>query len=335
MSLPVGGIVIPRPGRALKPPLPPIQAPTETAFTNAFGTLLPPAKYLHTVNGKAAYYDLVPLSSPSSGDGSLPLNRVLFVHGVQTPALGMLPLARSLHLLFPAAHFVLIDLWGHGLTDTPMIPHDPDLFHGLLDALLDHLDWPSAHLVGFSMGGALTVGYVASRSTRIQSFTLIAPAGLIQSSNFTLEEHAHLRGDDEAAARDWILNFLEGGGQVVPSDWKQRVEKGEVVASALRAWQKHEHPGHLASVVAAFRDAGVMDKQATFEKAAGIGIPSLVVLGELDDVCTEEQVKETGFRNTKVVPEVGHEVVRQKVPEVTALIEDFWASLSPAHSHTP
>lgn len=40
------------------------------------------------------------------------------------------------------------------------------------------------------------------------------------------------------------------GGQLnIPADWKQRVEKGEVVAEAVREWQIREHPGHVASVV--------------------------------------------------------------------------------------
>ncbi|KAK5045543.1 hypothetical protein LTR84_009161 [Exophiala bonariae] len=322
--------VLPRPGALSESPSSPIPGPTEEAFTETFGKLLPPATYLHTSDGKAVYYDLVPLSPLSQQDGSSTPERVLFIHGVQTPALGILPLARALQASFPATHFVLVDLWGHGLSDTPVVPHEPSLFHNLLDFLLDRLEWPSAHLVGYSFGGALTVGYVVSRPSRVQSFTLIAPAGIIPSSAFTTEEHAHLRGDDEAAARKWILNFLQGGELLVPADWKERVERGEVVAEAVKAWQKKAHPGHIASVVAIFRDGGVMDQNAAFERAAGSGIPFLVVLGESDDVCTKEELEELGFRNISVVRNVGHEVVRQKVPEVTLLIEDFWAKLRPA-----
>lgn len=330
MPSPTGEVVLPRPNQPLKSPVSPIPGPTEAAFTKAFGTLLPSAKYLHTGTGKAAYYDLLPSSPHLKAGASYSPERVLFVHGVQTPALGIFPLARSLQASFTAAHFVLVDLWGHGLSDTPVIPHEPAIFHKLLDALMDQLGWPSAHLIGYSFGGALTVGYAISRSSRVQSFTLIAPAGIIQSSRFTPEEHAHLRGDDEAAARKWVLEFLEGGELIVPADWKQRVERGEVVAEAVKAWQKQVHPGHIASVVAVFRDGGVMDQNINFERAAGSGIPCLVVLGELDDICTKEELEELGFKNTRIVPGVGHEVVRQKVPEVTALIEDFWARLSQA-----
>ncbi|KAF2801069.1 alpha/beta-hydrolase [Melanomma pulvis-pyrius CBS 109.77] len=326
MSLVPGDLVLPRPGGAPSSSKPPIPGPTEAAFTETFGTLLPPAKYLSTVTGRAAYYEILP-SSPENGLHTP--DRVLFIHGVQTPALGMLPLARALHASFPRAHFVLVDLWGHGLSDTPIAPHEPSLFHQLFDALLDQLAWPSAHLVGFSFGGALTVGYVASRSSRVQSFTLVAPAGLIRSSNFTAEQQGHMRGDDEAAARKWVLEFLEGGEVVaLPADWKERVGRGEIVAQAVREWQMREHPGHSASVVAVFRDGGVMDNDAEFVRAVRTGIPSFVVLGGLDGVCSEQELKELGFANVAVVPQAGHGVVRERVPEVSGFISDFWTKLN-------
>jgi pimeloyl-ACP methyl ester carboxylesterase len=320
--------VLPRPGEAISSSKP-ISGPSEEAFTKTFGTLLPPVKYLNTSNGKAAYYELLPSSTETSVQTP---DRVLFIHGVRTPALGMFPLARTLKASFPQAHFVLIDLWGHGLSDTPIVPHEASLFHQLLDSLLDKLEWPSAHLVGFSFGGALTVGYVVSRSSRIQSFTLVAPAGLIRSSSFTAVEQGYIRGGDEVAARKWVLQLLDGGELVVPLDWAERVGRGEVVAKAVQEWQRREHAGHTASVVAVFRDGGVMDNDAGFIGAVGTGIPSLVVLGELDDICDERELKELGFANVFIVPQVGHGVVRERVPEVARLISSFWTKLEKASS---
>ncbi|KAF4342081.1 dihydrolipoyllysine-residue acetyltransferase component of acetoin cleaving system [Fusarium beomiforme] len=323
MSKTTQDLVLPRPGASYTSQ-PPIAGPTEAAFVETFGALLPAAQFLQTPRGKAAYYELLP-SSPS--DSQSAIDRVVFIHGVQTPALGMLPLARALQKAFPHAHMVLIDLWGHGLSDTPFIPHAASLFHQLLDDLLDHLEWPSAHLVGFSFGGATTVSYVASRPSRAKSFTLVAPAGLLQLSMFTAEEQAALQGDDEVAARKCVLNILEGGDLVVPEDWKQRVAKGEVVAEAVREWQMHEHPGHTASVVAIFRDGAVMGSDGQFDKAAKTGIPSLAVLGELDGLCSKEQLNGHSFENVFVVPQAGHSVVRDKAEDVAALIGNFWKTL--------
>ena len=319
-------LVLPRPGAPYNSSQPPIPGPSESFFTQSFGTLLPPAKYLHTNNGKAAYYEMPP-SSPGTNPDAL-LDRVLFIHGVQTPALGMFPLAHALHTSFPAAHFVLFDLWGHGLSDTPTVPYEAALFHQLIDALLDHLNWPAAHLVGYSFGGALTVGYVASRPSRVNSFTLVAPAGLLHFVNFTAEQQVHIRdGGDEVATRNCVLEILEGGPLVVPSDWKERVAQGEVVAQAVKEWQMREHPGHTASVVAVFRDGGVMDRDEEFVRAVGTGLKNLVILGEKDDVCSKEQLDGLGFKDVKVVEGAGHGVVRERVPEVVAFIVDFWRGL--------
>ena len=309
---------LPRPGANVANEKP-IPGPPEAEFVKTFGALLPAAKFLETPHGKAAYYEILP--SETKG----PIDHVLFIHGVQTPAIGMLPLARALEKSFPHAHLVLVDLWGHGLSDTPILPHEPALFHQLIDDLLAHLNWTSVHLVGFSFGGATTASYVAKRQERVKSFTLVAPAGLLSSEAIFPPEH--MRGDDEAAAEKWILNFLEGGDLVVPSNWKERVSNGEIVAEAVRDWQMRNHPGHVASVVAIFRDGGVMDSHSQFAEAGNAGVPNIAVLGEKDDLVSKEQLESYGFGNVFVVKDSGHGVVRDKAGEVAGLITKFWNRL--------
>lgn len=320
-------LVLPRPGAASSDTAPhSIQAPSEETFISTFGQLLPKASYLQTPKGKAAYYEI----HPSSSDAKAPISRVLFIHGVQTPAIGLQPLASVLSSRFPRAHCVLVDLWGHGLTETPVAAHEPALFHGLLEALMNQLQWEKAHLVGYSFGGSTTATFAAAYPERVESMVLVAPAGLLRSEKFTELERSYLRGGEglEEQARAWVLEFLEGGELVVPADWEERVGRGEVVAEAVRDWQMKEHAGHPASVVGIFRDGGVLDKHAGFAEAAKKGIASLCVLGELDDLCTVQDLQDIGMHNVAVVPQVGHSVVRQKVLEVSLLIEEFWNTLS-------
>lgn len=324
--------VLPRPGGAdLKHDSPrgPISAPNEEAMTSKFGVLLPSAQYLSTPHGRAAYY-VYPPTVPSPSPSPF---RVLMVHGVQTPALGLHPLAESLRSRFPGAHITLVDLWGHGLSDTPQEPHTPALFHDLLDVVLAELDWPSAHLLGFSFGGSTVIGYAASspeRAARVASLTLVAPAGLIKSSQFeekATRDYLGLKVTDEEGAKDWIFDFLEGGKLVVPSDWQEKVGRGEVVAAAVKEWELKTHKGHEASVVAIFRDGGCLDNHAAFMEVAERGIPYLGVVGQLDGVCSAEDLHQVGLPRVVVVPQVGHELVRQRVPEVSQAIEEFWKTL--------
>ncbi|KAK6440726.1 hypothetical protein LTR95_003059 [Oleoguttula sp. CCFEE 5521] len=319
---------LPRPAEQLTLPKPPISGPSESAFTTTFGTLLPPVQHLQTPVGKAAFYSLAPIT-PTPTSSVNPPSRVLLLHGIQTPALGLLPLTTALHESHPQVHFVLLDLWGHGLSDTPFLPHTPSLFHQLIDGLLDHLSWPSAHFLGYSFAGATTAGYVATRSDRVDSFVLVAPAGLMRIKDFTAEEQTYFGGEtgDEAQAHDWIINWLEDGGDLMPEDWRARVGKGEVVPAAVRQWQKRQHPGHVASIVSMLRDGGALDGQKVFAEAVRKDLGSLVVLGETDDVCSVTDLEEVGFKNVHIIKGAGHGVVRERVPEVSALISTFWDGL--------
>lgn len=320
---PTQELIIPRPGTDY-PTKDPIPGPSEAEFTSTFGTLLPPAQFLETKNGKVAYYSYDPSSTSATSNTPQGPSRVLFLHGVQTPALGLQPLTSRLHTHFPSAQIVLPDLYGHGLSSTPLVPHTLSLFHSLITALLDHLNWPSCHLLGYSLGGATCVSYAAANPRRVESLGLIAPAGLLKSSDFAAE---HLRGDDEAAAKAYVLRYLEGGDLVVPAGWEERVNRGEVVAEKVREWQMRVHGGHTASVVAVFRDGGVLDGHASFLDVAGSGVRTIAVLGETDDVVTEEWLREVGVSNVVVVKGVGHGVVRQKVAEVAEAVGGFWKSL--------
>lgn len=306
----------------------PIQAPSEAAFVATFGNILPNVSFVHTMYGKTAYYSLPP-SSPAPADRAKPISRVLFVHGVQTPAIGMQPLASALRSRFPYAHLVLFDLYGHGLSDTPIVSHDPIRFRFLITALMMHLDWEDAHFVGYSFGGSTVAIYAAFEPERVLSMSLVAPAGLLRTSELCELEKSYMRGGEglEERAREWILEFLEGGKLAVPSDWKERVGRGEVVAEAVRDWQMRKHKGHAASVVGIFRDGGVFDQHAEFAKAAKTGIKNVCVFGELDDLCSVQDLHDVGMQNVAVVPQVGHGVVRERVPEVAELIENFWKKI--------
>ncbi|KAJ5437427.1 hypothetical protein N7445_005971 [Penicillium cf. griseofulvum] len=305
-------LVLPRPG--IKSPNDtqnPIRAPSEALFTSTFGNLLPKASYLETPNGQAAYYSLPPVSASTPASVN-PVSRVLFVHGVQTSAIGLQPLATTLSARFPLAHCVLLDLWGHGLSDTPILAHTSELFHELLLALMDRLEWPDAHFVGYSFGGSTTASFTARHSERVTSIVLVAPAGLVCAAQLGELQRRYMEGGEglEEQARDWVFEWLEG-----------------VVAEAVRDWEVREHRGHVASVVGIVRDGGVFDRDAEFAVAAKKGIPNLCILGELDDLCSVQDLAAVGMQNVSVIPQVGHGVVREKVVDVGCLIEDFWNAL--------
>ncbi|KAJ7500833.1 hypothetical protein B0H11DRAFT_2376494 [Mycena galericulata] len=315
---------LPRPGPSppTEPstPTPRIAAPSEAAFTALFGALLPPAQFLTTPHGRTAFYDFPP-PSPSSSP-----SRVILLHGICTPALGLLPLARALLTAHPHTHLVLSALYSRISTGA-------------------NADCP-VHLVGYSFGAATAAGYAALHPASIASLTLIAPAGLMRAeSSFGARGAAYLPvragGDaDYPAARDWVLQLLDGAPRItVPVDWEERVCRGSIVPEKVRAWQQEKHAGHVASVVAVFRDGGALDLHEAFAKGVR-GVRSKdkegvrgggARRGAEDDVCSKEDLVAVGVQpeNVVVVLDAGHGLVRERVwaVAVAGAIGRFWAGV--------
>ncbi|KAF4462460.1 valacyclovir hydrolase [Fusarium albosuccineum] len=175
----------------------------------------------------------------------------------------------------------------------------------------------------------MAASFAARKPERVASMVLLAPAGLTRSTRFGELQTSYLRGGEglEEQAQAWILGLLDGGQLVIPPDWKERTAKGELVPEAVRDWQTREHPGHAASVVAMFRDGGALDQHVEFAKAAKTDVKYLCIRGELDHLSTVQDLHDVGMRNVVVVPQVGHGIVRECVPKVSGLIEEFWKEL--------
>lgn len=348
-------LVLPRPGQSYAP-RPPIPAPSEAAFTSTFGALLPAAQYLQLDQGRASYYHFPPGSnsagSPSTanpastttstantGNDHVP-KRILLLHGVQTPALGLFPLITALRTRYPGTEFATLDLWGHGLSEAPFAPYCGELFHGLVDGVLGALGWKTSAkedggvgILGFSFGAVVAMGYLSSPlyekwvKEGVQGCVLVAPAGLLKKSWFKEEELALLSpacpAEDEAKAAKFVVSALEGGELVVPEDWRDVVAKGGVEAQAVKQWQLDNHRGHEASVVGIFRDGGVIGNQELFLRIRGTGVRTLVVLGSEDGITDEEEIRGFGF-DVKVVEGVGHGVPRERPEDVADFIAGFW-----------
>lgn len=346
--------VLPRPGASF-PTLPSLPAPGEETFTRTFGALLPPATYLATPHGQAAYYFFPPSNTSTPNPSPLhpenvPNNntsptRVLLIHGVQTPALGLLPLIQQLRSTFPTTAFATLDLWGHGLTSTPLLPHTTPLFLSLIDSVLSALDWKQPDgglsMIGYSFGAVLTMSYLSSSSPAhqhtvqhcLRSATLIAPAGLLRRDWFTPEQQGLLSvgcpAEQESEAAKLVLEILEDGPLVVPATSAATIAAGGVCAQAVKQWQLAQHPGHFASVVGIFRDAGVLDNEALFlsakDRAEELGIGLGFVLGEKDGCYKVGEVEGlVGKERVRVVRGAGHAVVRERVGEVVEAVEGFW-----------
>lgn len=106
--------------------------------------------------------------------------RVLCLHGWLDNAASFVPLAEHLRGL----DLVAIDLPGHGHSAHR---HETTRYHFIdylfnVDAALDGLGWKDCHLVGHSMGAAISAAYASGAPERVRSLVLLDAMGPISVS---------------------------------------------------------------------------------------------------------------------------------------------------------
>ncbi|KAH8162392.1 hypothetical protein CIB48_g5851 [Xylaria polymorpha] len=296
-----------------------IPAPSYESFTARFGDAFPKPRFLESGLGITAVYEI----PPPSGQ---PKRRVLMIHGLNTPALGLLPLAKQLQTVDPDAHVAVFDLWGHGLSSTPLIPHTAHIFESQIFQVLGFMQWTSAHFLGYSFGGSILTKFALHNPWVVLSATLLAPAGMVNKIYFG-ERLVGLLNDPtgrEAEAMDGVLSFLEGGPLVVPADWQEKVKRGEIVAEAFREWELKEHSGYSHSVYSMFTEDNIYGCQDYFRRFAQLPLKKVAILGGTDLVCDKGELVGLGFDNVQVVPEQGHGLVRDATTEVARIMYEMW-----------
>ncbi|KAF8851915.1 alpha/beta-hydrolase [Acephala macrosclerotiorum] len=306
-----------------------IPPPPVSSFDDlfSFSGLLPPGTSIPSSWGTTRYYDFAPDSPPSS-------RRVLLIHGGGTCAIGLAPLAR---LLTEAGnHVVAYDLWGHGLSSTPLETHAPALMHAQILELLSYLGWSKAHVVGFSIGGSTAVTFAATHERVVESVIALAPTGLWRKSrrswwDVITTDVFNLPGF-EWWRRNRLMAFMAGSNPVVKEGWKEMMVKGEVDTVPIQMWEREEHKGHVASLVSLWNYGGVFDEHESFGRLVGKQFKTLIVLGSKDGVIepehTKRELEKLGWEGeVPVVEGATHEIVRSHRKEVAALCIEFWDKL--------
>jgi pyruvate dehydrogenase E2 component (dihydrolipoamide acetyltransferase) len=125
-----------------------------------------------------------PLVSPvvfKAETGSLAVTRskggtgtpIVMIHGFASDATSWAPMETHLK----HRPLIRIDLPGHGKSPKLRIDSFAELVREVRRAF-DDLNLDAAHLVGHSLGGAVSIALADTRAKRLSSLTLIAPAGL-------------------------------------------------------------------------------------------------------------------------------------------------------------
>ncbi|MCY1267255.1 Dihydrolipoyllysine-residue acetyltransferase component of acetoin cleaving system [compost metagenome] len=205
---------------------------------------------------------------------------------------------------------IALDLPGHGESGKTLQRGDLDELSGAVLALLDHLDIERAHLVGHSMGGAVSLNAARLAPQRVASLTLIGSAGLGVEINGD-----YLQGFVDAANRNalkpQLVQLFSDPGLVNRQMLEDmlRYKRLEGVDSALRQL--------AGTLFAAGRQQ--IDLSGVLE---GGRHPALVIWGDADAIIPARHAQGLDAE-VHILPGQAHMVQMEAADEVNRLIQGF------------
>jgi pyruvate dehydrogenase E2 component (dihydrolipoamide acetyltransferase) len=219
-----------------------------------------------------------PLASPvtfKAETGSLAVTRtkggtgtpIVMIHGFASDATSWAPMETHLK----HRPLIRIDLPGHGKSPKLRIDSFADLVREVRRAF-DDLGLEAAHLVGHSLGAAISIALADTRAKRLSSLTLIAPAGLGPDINGDALSGI-CRATRAESLGPW-LRSLVANEDIVTDSYVRLAMAGREDAN-LRAGQSRLADGLFPDGVQAF------DLRAALER---IDTPTRIIWGKQDAI---------------------------------------------------
>lgn len=214
---------------------------------------------------------------------------------------------------------------GAGNTEAPAGAYSMALFARDAVALLDHLGWDSAHVVGVSMGGMVAQHLALAHGHRLRSLTLmVTHAGGPRMLAMTLPGLTGFARVNVARSEDARLQALER--LLFPAEFLAACDRVEVRERLRRDLDRKSTSAKRLSQLAAVL------RHDTRARLAELGaLPTLVVKAARDILVrpSASDLLHHGIPGSRLVElaEAGHGIIRQCPAEVnTALLEHFAAA---------
>lgn len=250
------------------------------------------------------------------GDGP-PL---LLLHGFTGSVENWAPLVQSLR---DAYRLIVIDLPGHGRSSVPSAPSDyaMPLVSRHIIALLEHLGYEDAHLLGYSMGGRLALYLALYYPHRWRSLILeSASPGLASAA----ERQARVEADNalaEAIEREGIEAFVARWEKLPLFASQQQLPAS--IRDEHRALRLRNNPSGLAN---SLRGMGSGIQPPLWTRLAALTLPTLLITGALDHKfinIARQMLARIPHARLEIVPEAGHTVHLERPNLYTHLLENW------------
>ncbi|MBO6782534.1 MAG: acetoin dehydrogenase dihydrolipoyllysine-residue acetyltransferase subunit [Alphaproteobacteria bacterium] len=207
---------------------------------------------------------------------------------------------------------VALDLPGHGASSKDVGDGDVAFFADTLANFLAELDIGRAHLVGHSMGGAISIAFALDNRDRVRSLSLIAPAGLAGDINGGFL--AEMIGAEKRRGARLALSQLVDDADLVSRD---------MIEQFLRYKRTDGVPEALAVIAAANFD-GDTQKTVLADRLGAIDIPVMCIWGDKDQVIPPAHSdKLPAGATVHRFENVGHLPQMEKAAQVNALLAEF------------
>ncbi len=219
---------------------------------------------------------------------------VVLVHGITSPSFLW---DYQFDVLAQAGFHVLrYDLYGRGFSDRPAVRYTDDLYDRQLLELLDALQVTKpVHLVGHSMGGAISVKFTDRHPERVARLALLAPAG------FPVEDiPLKYRLLKAPLIGDWFLRMF--GEKALKSGLKWQVRSDPKKSAQFQEdyLEQLNYAGYTQALLSTLRHTPLLTLQPVYERVGTQSRPILLLWGTKD----------------KTVPYAHHLLAQKALPSV-------------------
>ncbi|MEM9909591.1 MAG: alpha/beta hydrolase [Pseudomonadota bacterium] len=248
------------------------------------------------------------------GDGPV----AVCIHGLTTPSFVWEAFAPE--LVRKGYRVLLYDLYGRGCSDYPDGLQSGAYFADQLDELLNNLKTTEPVLVlGYSMGGAIAATFAAKHPDRVRKLVLIAPAGFGHDLGAIPKISAKLPLLGGALMR---LVYPSFSRNALETDRNQNCVVENMIDRQIAEtrWR-----GFAPAVWSSIRGVLSEDLAPSHRRIATLGIPTLIVWGEKDDVIPLKGMEHLDVWNSDassvLIPNAGHGIPYTHLSELVSACE--------------
>lgn len=217
--------------------------------------------------------------------------------------------------------FIVPDMRGHGASDVASEATTMERMADDVHALVESLGLGPVVLVGLSMGGYVALAYMRKYAADVEGLVLADTRATpdtdeARAARYTLIEEVASTGPQLVAER--MLPRL-----LAP---KSTEEKPELVVSVRRMIETTSPAGIAASL------AGMAERPDSTDVLASIAVPTLVIVGSLDEVTPESDARAMAEAipgaQLEVIDDVAHLSNLENPAEFNRLLKAFLSSLN-------